>query len=210
MLIRVVAGGVVGAIVALGATLALQEYRRQTDPCLGRCGAGTYCQLGSCRPSPFAPPPPIAPATPPSGKPKRLAPVAVKEKPPVIGGPRAEDLRPRAEGDELSRPVTRIDYAAADGKAELEQEDLDNVLDRRRGDLERCVADAAIGLPPGSGRVLLSFRVEASGEVHGVRVEAPERLLKHDLLACLRVQVEPLRFPKSGRSTLARYGFEIR
>jgi len=35
-------------------------------------------------------------------------------------------------------------------------------------------------------------------------------LLANHLLACVRVQVDPLQFPKSGRSTLARFPFEIK
>lgn len=212
-MIRLLAGAVMGALFVAAMGLAWYQSRRQADPCLERCGPGTACQLGECRPS--------APAV-EAPAPTPLPAFATTPPPRIVRHPRrpaahpdagvtlaAEDLRVGREGDDLDRGATQLDFANRQGKSELEQSDLDAVFEPRRPAIERCVADAA-GDAPIPWHAELAFRVEASGEVRGVRVEAARLLLAHGLTPCVRTLVEPLRFARSGRSTLARYAIDVK
>lgn len=210
---RFLLGCVVGCALAVGLLMGVQEYRRSVDPCLDLCGAGTRCELSRCRVLPVAatlpvPPPPVVP-------PKIKRPVARKDEPVSDGGvlhkPSPEDWRVGVEGDDLRRAVTRLDFVPGEGKEALEQEDLDLVWGRRRGDVQGCIKQAAATTAaPVETRVEVAFRIEATGEVRGVRIEAPQLLLRNGLSACVRPLVEGLRFPRSGRSTQARYSLSVR
>ena len=59
------------------------------------------------------------------------------------------------------------------------------------------------------GLVNVKFRIQRSGTVRGVRVEAPSILQKGGLYGCVQGVVERLRFPPSGSSQIVTYPFRL-
>lgn len=189
-----------------------------TDPCAA-CGPGTRCEARHCVPAPpQANPgkrrrrtsepsqPSLAGIDPGNGTEPQEAP---EPPPPMLS---AAELRPQRVGDDLSRaPAQTMDLTraeAGDGR-ELTQEDLDAVFERARPAVIACI-ERARGAARPSGRVTVGLRVQRSGAVAGVQVEAPAFLIKNDLLSCVRGACVPLRFPPSGSSQTVTYPFALR
>jgi hypothetical protein len=132
------------------------------------------------------------------------------------GGAPQPQLQPgdtvvRAEGEKLGTPGTRLDLTKDDeGPRELEQADLDAVFDPKRESISQCVVDAVGDYPLDRAKVEVGFRVESSGTVSRVRIQAPELLLRNHVTACIRPIVTALRFPKAGGATVATYPFELK
>ncbi len=197
-MVRIFGGILVGALLAAGgAWLWLQR-----EACLGRCGDGTSCQQHRC----------VVVAAP-------AAPVAVKERrhrarrtgdsaaaPEIHLKPGDEKMI--AEGDALGRPE-RIDLSEPDAK-ELSQDDLDQVFHPASSRIEKCITEALGDAPLESGRVEVGFRVEKSGQVSRLRVEAPALLQHQGLAHCVRSTVTALHFPSSGGASVVTYPFELK
>jgi hypothetical protein len=113
-----------------------------------------------------------------------------------------------AEGDALGRPQ-KIDLSEPDAR-ELSQEDLDDVFHRAGPRIERCITDALGDAPLETGRVEVGLRVEKSGQVGRVRVEAPALLQHNGLTRCIRDAVASLIFPASGAASVVTYPFELK
>jgi hypothetical protein len=114
-----------------------------------------------------------------------------------------------AQGDALGRPQ-RIDLTqTGDDGRELSQDDLDRVVHAAEPAILRCIT-TAVGDAPLDGKVELGLRVEESGQVSRVRVEAPALLQRQGLTRCIRAVVTPLRFPASGGASVVTYPFELK
>jgi hypothetical protein len=123
------------------------------------------------------------------------------------------DTRIASEGDDVKRAAVKLDLTGDDDGLphELEQEQLDEVFNRRRDDLAQCVVQAVGDAPLEAGaKATVSFRVEPGGEVKRVRVEAPQLMLRNHLLGCMRPLVVGMRFPRAGGATVASYPFELK
>lgn len=119
------------------------------------------------------------------------------------------DLRPTTVGDDLSRSEI-IDLTRQQGQGhELDQDAIDRVFRPVQAAVVACI-DAARGEAELTGRVELAFRIQQSGAVSGVRLEAPSYLVRRGLYGCVRPIVAPLQFPPSSRSQIVRYPFTIR
>jgi hypothetical protein len=124
----------------------------------------------------------------------------------------AADLRSTAQGDDLSRPeVVRMDLSQDQGgPAELSQDDIDQTFRAQEGAILDCIADARPDpeayVP---GRVTIKFRIQRTGTVNAVRVEAPSILQKGGLYGCVKGVVGRLRFPASGSSQIVTYPFSL-
>ena len=192
----------VGGIVL--AAVSVLVWSRLGDPCLGRCGEGTECKEQRCVARAPAGALSTAPA-PTSKRPRRsrsLDPAAPEAQ------LRPGDERMVAQGEPLGR-TERVDFNQADAK-ELTQDDLDRVCGGASPAIERCITEALGDVPLASGRVNVGFRVESSGNVSRVRVEAPAVLQQHGLYRCVRGAVQPLRFPASGGGSVVNYPFELK
>jgi hypothetical protein len=201
---RIALGAVCGLAIAFGMSLAWEQWQTRVDPCAGRCGDGTRCEEGRCRPAPAAAAPALAPA-----KVKRGRRGAAPGEPRVALLP--ADTKMGAEGDDLKRPSVKLDLTDdSEGPRELEQPQLDLVFDPRREELSNCVVQAVGDAPLETARVTVSFRVAPSGEVQGVRVEAPQLLLRNHVMGCVRPIVKGMRFPRAGGSTVVSYPFELK
>ena len=120
------------------------------------------------------------------------------------------DLRPVTEGDDLSAPDV-INMAESGGsEGELSQDLVDGRFHDKQSDILACIdrarpsPDAAV-----TGKVTVKFRIQRSGAVRGVRVEAPAILMRNGLYHCVRPVVAGLRFPASGQSLVLTYPFQL-
>jgi hypothetical protein len=124
----------------------------------------------------------------------------------------ASDLKMVGQGDDLSRPdVMRIDAADNDtGTRELGQDEIDTRFRAREDAILACIfkarPDEETYVP---GRVTVKFRIQRTGTVRGVRVEAPAVLHKGGLYGCVKGVVMSLRFPPSNGSQVVSYPFSL-
>jgi hypothetical protein len=141
-------------------------------------------------------------------------PESVMPPPPVEPEPlrlSAADLRPVSQGDDLTRPdVIRMDLSKGETAAELSEEDIDGPFRAEEAAILDCISasrpDPETYVP---GRVTVKFRIQQSGQVRGVRVEAPAILQKGGIYSCLRGVVGRLRCPPSGSSQVVTYPFTL-
>ena len=123
----------------------------------------------------------------------------------------AADLRPVAQGDDLSRPdVLRLDMSNDKEVPELSQDQIDERFRGQESAILDCIArarpDPESYVP---GRVNIKFRIQRAGTVRGVRVEAPAVLQKNGLFGCIKGVVGSLRFPAAGTSQIISYPFTL-
>jgi hypothetical protein len=124
---------------------------------------------------------------------------------------RAADLKVVWQGEDLSRPeVVRLDFSNGAGGPELSQDEIDARFHAKEDAVLGCVArarpDEDTFVP---GRVTVRFRIQRSGAVKGVQVEAPVILHKGGLTGCIRGVVGGLRFPASSTSQVITYPFSL-
>lgn len=192
------------AVVLLGGSAAAVWFGG--DPCLWRCGEGTECKARACVVKTTAPSAPVATAPPTKRGRKRVPSGGDPARPEVQLQPGDEKMV--TQGDALGKSE-RIDFAAPDAK-ELSQDDIDTTLARGNAAIERCITDALGDAPLEGGRVIVGFRVEASGKVSRVRTEAPSILQQHGLHRCVRAAVASWSFPASGGGSVVTTPFELR
>lgn len=137
------------------------------------------------------------------------APVEVEPEPIKLS---AGDLKLVSEGDDLSRPdVIRMGDATDDsGSHELTQDDIDARFRPKEEAILSCITrarpDEETYVP---GRVTVKFRIQRTGSVRGVRVEAPAILQKGGLYGCVKGVVGGIRFPPSNGSQVVSYPFSL-
>jgi hypothetical protein len=123
--------------------------------------------------------------------------------------------RDAAHREGCAAPV-RVDRPVEPPALALREDDLGSVGDR--GD-DRPPPVAQEGLHPlpdpllqrtyVPGRVTVRFRIERSGIVNGVQVEAPVILHRGGLTTCIKGVVGSLRFPASNMSQVITYPFSL-
>ena len=123
----------------------------------------------------------------------------------------AADLRMVARGDDLSPPaVTHLDMSSDDGAKELSQDEIDARFRAKEDAILACIArsrpDEDTWVP---GHVTVAFRIQRTGGVHGVRVEAPAILQKGGLYGCIKGVVSGIRFSPSSGSQVITYPFSL-
>ena len=124
---------------------------------------------------------------------------------------RAADLKIVWQGEDLSRPDTvRLDFTKDAVGRELSQDEIDERFRTKEDAVLRCVArarpDEYTFVP---GRVTVRFRIQRTGAVKGVQVEAPVILHKGGLTGCIKGVVGSLRFPASNMSQVITYPFSL-
>ena len=121
---------------------------------------------------------------------------------------RPEDRRQQSVGDKLNTTEVINMEDAHQSERELSQEDFDAVFRPRQSDILTCIDDAR-GDAQIDGQVAIAFRVQRTGKVSGVRVEAPTYLIDHGFLSCVRKVVQSLSFPVSSKSQVVTYPFRL-
>jgi hypothetical protein len=124
----------------------------------------------------------------------------------------AADLKLVSQGDDLSRPdVIHLGDATDDsGSHELTQDDIDARFRSREEPILGCISrarpDEDTYVP---GRVTVKFRIQRTGNVRGVRVEAPAILQKGGIYGCIKGVVQGIKFPPSNGSQVVSYPFSL-
>ena len=123
----------------------------------------------------------------------------------------AADLRPVAQGDDLSKPdVLRLDMSNDKELPELSQDQIDERFRGQESAILECIArarpDPETYVP---GRVTIKFRIQRAGTVRGVRVEGPAVLQRNGLFGCIKNVVGGIRFPAAGTSQIISYPFTL-
>jgi hypothetical protein len=123
----------------------------------------------------------------------------------------AGDLKLVSQGDDLSRPdVIRMDMTDDSGSHELSQDEIDGRFRAKEEAILSCISrarpDEETYVP---GRVTVKFRIQRSGNVRGVRVEAPSILQKGGLYGCIKGVVGGIRFAPSNGSQVVSYPFSL-
>jgi len=124
---------------------------------------------------------------------------------------RAADLKIVWQGEDLSRPETvRLDLSNDSGGHELSETEIDARFRTKEDAVLDCVARARPNeytfVP---GRVTVRFRIQRTGALKGVQVEAPVILHKGGLTSCIRGVVSGLRFPASSASQVVTFPFTL-
>jgi hypothetical protein len=124
---------------------------------------------------------------------------------------RPADLKMVWQGEDLSRtePMT-LDFSKDEGGRELSQDEIDARFHTKEDAILRCVSrarpDEYTFVP---GRVTVKFRIQRTGAVKGVQVEAPVILQKGGLTGCIKGVMGSLRFPASNASQVITYPFSL-
>ena len=124
---------------------------------------------------------------------------------------RAADLKIVWQGEDLSRPENmRLDFSKDAVGRELSQDEIDARFHTKEDAVLGCVTrarpDEYTFVP---GRVTVRFRIQRTGIVKGVQVEAPVILHKGGLTGCIKAVVGGLRFPASNMSQVITYPFSL-
>jgi hypothetical protein len=124
---------------------------------------------------------------------------------------RAADLKIVWQGEDLSRPENqRLDFSKDAVGRELSEDEIDARFRTKEDAVLGCVArarpDEYTFVP---GRVTVRFRIQRTGAVKGVQVEAPVILHKGGLTGCIKGVVGGLRFPASNMSQVITYPFSL-
>jgi hypothetical protein len=124
---------------------------------------------------------------------------------------RAADLKIIWQGEDLSRTETmRLDFSKDAVGKELSEDEIDARFHAKEDAVLSCVArsrpDEDTFVP---GRVTVRFRIQRTGAVKGVQVEAPVILHKGGLTGCIKGVVGGLRFPASNTSQVITYPFSL-
>src|SRR4029077_20833666 len=124
----------------------------------------------------------------------------------------AADLKLVSQGDDISRPdVIHLGDASDDsGTHELSQDEIDGRFRAKEEAILGCISrarpDEETYVP---GRVTVKFRIQRTGNVRGVRVEAPAILQKGGIYGCIKGMVQGIRFPRSSSSQDVSYPFSL-
>ncbi len=124
---------------------------------------------------------------------------------------RAADLKMVWQGEDLSRADNMtVDFSKDDGGRELSQNEIDARFRTKEDAVVGCVTrahpDKYTYVP---GRVTVRFRIQRTGTVKGVQVEAPVILHRGGLIGCIKGVVGSLRFPASNGSQVISYPFSL-
>ena len=124
---------------------------------------------------------------------------------------RPSDLKIVWQGEDLSKAENmRLDFSNDAVGRELSQDEIDARFRTKEDAVLGCVTrarpDEYTFVP---GRVTVRFRIQRTGTVKGVQVEAPVILHKGGLTGCIKGVVGGLRFPASNMSQVISYPFSL-
>ena len=124
---------------------------------------------------------------------------------------RAADLKIVWQGEDLSKAeAVSLDFSKDSGGRELSQNEIDDRFHTKEAAVISCVTrahpDASTYVP---GHVTVKFRIQRTGAVKGVQVEAPVILHRGGLTGCIKGVVGSLRFPASNMSQVITYPFSL-
>jgi hypothetical protein len=124
---------------------------------------------------------------------------------------RPADLKIVWQGEDLSKADTvSLDFSKDLVGHELSQDEIDARFRSKESAVIGCITrahpDAYTEVP---GRVTVKFRIQRTGAVKGVQVEAPVILHRGGLTGCIKGVVGGLRFPASNMGQVITYPFSL-
>jgi len=124
---------------------------------------------------------------------------------------RPADLKIVWQGEDLSRPETmRLDFSSEAGGHELTDAEIDTRFHAKEDAVLGCIARSRPNedtyVP---GRVTVKFRIQRTGTVKGVQVEAPVVLHRGGLTGCIKNVMGTLRFPQSTTGQVVSFPFSL-
>jgi hypothetical protein len=123
---------------------------------------------------------------------------------------RAGDLKIVWQGEDLSKAETQHLDLSNEGGHDLTEAEIDARFRTKEDAVLACInrarPDEYTDIP---GRVTVRFRIQRTGTVKGVQVEAPVILHKGGLLGCMRGVVGGLKFPVSSGSQVISYPYSL-
>jgi hypothetical protein len=124
---------------------------------------------------------------------------------------RPADLKIVWQGEDLSRPdAMTLDFSKDAVGHELSLDEVDARFHTKEAAVISCVTrahpDANTYVP---GHVTVRFRIQRTGAVKGVQVEAPVILHRGGLTGCIKGVLGGLRFPASNMSQVITYPFSL-
>jgi hypothetical protein len=133
----------------------------------------------------------------------------VDEPPPVKLS--SADLKIVWQGEDLSRADTmRLDFSNEAGGHELTDAEIDTRFRTKEEAVLGCIARSRPNedtyVP---GRVTVKFRIQRTGTVKGVQVEAPVILHRGGLTGCIKNVMSSVRFPASTTGQVVSFPFSL-
>jgi len=124
---------------------------------------------------------------------------------------RPADLKIVWQGEDLSRSETmRLDFSNEAGGHELTDAEIDSRFRTKEDAVLACIARSRPNedtyVP---GRVTVKFRIQRTGTVKGVQVEAPVILHRGGLIGCIRTVMSSLKFPASTTGQVVSFPFSL-
>jgi hypothetical protein len=200
---RFILGLLLGLTLLAGYVL-VERYRLARDPCAGRCGEGTRCSEGLCVRQGRA----RSVASRRRRKRRRTRSHSVRQAE-QLKQPTAAQLRRVVKG-RAPRTAEVVDMAqVTDDGPELSQEAITARMRRIDAKVASCIDQASRGYALPGVRLELRFRVERSGTVSAVRVDAPAVLQHNGLYGCVAPLVRGLSFPRSSAAVVATYPYSV-
>jgi hypothetical protein len=151
----------------------------------------------------------FGPAGPSPSPPSARGRQPVNEPPPVKLS--SADLKIVWQGEDLSRTETmRLDFSNEAGGHELTDAEIDARFRTKEDAVLGCIAHSRPNedtyVP---GRVTVKFRIQRTGTVKGVQVEAPVILHRGGLIGCIKNVMGSLRFPASTTGQVVSFPFSL-
>jgi len=143
-------------------------------------------------------------------KPRQRRRRRVKHSPHKLLKASAADRQLVSRGPRLQR-TDRVDLArpGVGAARELSEGEVTARLRRKDGRILRCIDTARGQYDLGASRVEVSFRIERSGRVSGVRVAAPRLLMRGGIHGCVERVIKGLHFPGSSRALVMTYPYSM-
>jgi|GEM_PF-5407871 hypothetical protein len=206
-LMRFLAGFISG-LLALFGYWGYENYIQEKRPCGGHCGAQTECVNELCQNSDA-----------PSKKRKKRRRSRRRRKKavatstvdqtlePALKTPTGKDLKSISKGPSL-KGIDRMDMNEAD-LPELNQDLVEKRYRAKDSQILSCIAKARSGWAIEKVLVKVGFRIEPTGQIKKVRVQAPTLMQNNGLHTCIKKVVTSLRFARSSRSLVISYPYRL-
>lgn len=198
--------GLLSGLLALLGYWAYLNYSRQQQPCGGHCGPQTECVEALCQ---------RVTETAKKNKKKRRRrkrrtnsqSQVEADLEPQLKTPSRADLKTLTRGPSL-QGVDRMDMAEAD-LPELNQDVVEKRYRAKDEQILACIAKARSGWAIERVLVKVGFRIEPTGQINKVNVQAPTLMQNLGLHTCIKKVVTSLHFARSSRSLVISYPYRL-
>lgn len=197
--------GLIIGLLALAGYAGYEFYQSKEDPCRGFCGQGTQCIDQHCVVEDDSPK-----KNKKKGRRKRRRNARRPLSDPTLKTPSAADLKVVIKGQSLKQ-TDYIDMSKADPNLqELSSDEVEAKFRRLDPKIIACIDKARGNWNVAAVKIVIGFRVERSGAINKVQLKAPILMQKSGLYSCIKPLVSSLHFPKSARSIVMSYPYQLK